>query len=405
MYDAKTNQCIVSLESIKEATQKLSRNIKNNEEQVTRLLESIQSYQTTEDELFKTYDCLENIEIEADHLTAGIVDMIASIPPVNLPLYSMIIFGAIPALMAKKLYMRPPTRMVEIYSELYKLLDVNTLFPQFVLVPGIERQEFADAYTSKADVVLFTGTHSNAARIMKCIRKDALFLYNGVGINPIVVFKNADIDSAVRNIVFTKSFNSGQDCAGPDSILVDEEIADVFYAKLQEAVEKLKVGPSYKDKSVVVGPLLEQVQLQDLTKVLSRNMRFIRYGGVIDYRHNIVNPTIIQKPLTEGCYYDELFAPIFFVQPFNATSFKEYFDTDHYTNFAMYVTYFGSNKELESVVRDSVVLRDTNIIEIERGNTAYGGYGYYASYVLCRKNKTPKPLLISKEIAEYLVTD
>ena len=64
------------------------------------------------------------------------------------------------------------------------------------------------------------------------------------GCNPIVASPDADLDLVVRKTVEAKLFNSGQDCAGPDAILVHRSIADRFIAMLKTQLSSTKVGNS-----------------------------------------------------------------------------------------------------------------------------------------------------------------
>ena len=372
-------------------TQKLLSTIQKHKAEIHDILLAYESQETIADELFKSIDCLEGIH-------SVTVDQIASLLPVNLPLYSLILFGLIPSLMAKKTYVRPPRAMQKAIKDLYSLLDIEHLFPNLELLENIERDTFRTEIAEKSNVVIFTGSQRNALKIYESLPKKCLFIYNGAGINPLVVFKNASIALAVEKTVHVKIFNSGQDCAGPDTILVHETVYETFHELLVKQLKALKISSHYTD-GARIGPMIETSYLPELSKLLLKDEKFITYGGSIDYGHRIVHPTIITKSLDQGSNYSEIFAPLFYISTFNETTLPSYFNNDLYRNNAMYVSVFGSS-DLEKHITHSVILRDTDVIEQERGNAAYGGYGLYSSYVCHYGHKEVRPILISQEIAQ-----
>jgi succinate-semialdehyde dehydrogenase/glutarate-semialdehyde dehydrogenase len=81
---------------------------------------------------------------------------------------------------------------------------------------------------------------------------------------PFLVFEDADLDSAVREVMASKFRNAGQTCVCANRIYVHVSIADQFAQKLAEAAEKLVVGDP-RDEDTEIGPLVNQ---EGLDKVL-----------------------------------------------------------------------------------------------------------------------------------------
>lgn len=73
---------------------------------------------------------------------------------------------------------------------------------------------------------------------------------------PFIVFADADLDLAVKGAIAAKYRNAGQTCVCANRILVQEEIAEAFGAKLAAAAAALKVGEGTED-GVQIGPLIE----------------------------------------------------------------------------------------------------------------------------------------------------
>jgi acyl-CoA reductase-like NAD-dependent aldehyde dehydrogenase len=369
----------------------LNRIIKN-KKVITDLLLNIESYETIKDELFKSIDCLKNISVEKGYLNYTRVNYISAFFPVNLPLYSLIIFGFIPSLMCKRIFIRPPRVIAGIIKELKTILFDNDCS---IHVVNDDRRSFIENYVKYTDVILFTGRYSNVLKIEKEF-PDKLIIYNGAGINPIIVNRGADINLAVTKTIKARVFNSGQDCAGPDSILVHEEIYNNFIDLLIRKLKKIKIG-NYKDKKVRIGRLLKPINLDLIEEIFKNNN--VLFGGKIDKLNNIVYPTVISSPLNEYKNYLEFFAPVFWVSKFrNDRELKSYFETKEYGDFAMYISVFGDLPKFK--ITKSNILINKIVIEIERGNLEYGGYGDKANFISYKGKREIHPILISREISK-----
>ncbi len=80
---------------------------------------------------------------------------------------------------------------------------------------------------------------------------------------PFLIFEDADIEAAVREVCNSKFRNAGQTCVCVNRIYVHESISEAFTNRLTDAVRLLKVGDPL-DESTQIGPL---VDAQGLAKV------------------------------------------------------------------------------------------------------------------------------------------
>lgn len=80
---------------------------------------------------------------------------------------------------------------------------------------------------------------------------------------PFLIFADADVDAAVREVVACKFRNGGQTCVCTNRIYVHEEIAERFVEKLIPAVTSLRVGDPL-EAGTQIGPL---VNARGLAKV------------------------------------------------------------------------------------------------------------------------------------------
>lgn len=298
----------VNLAVIKQTFSAYANYLEANMETFHRVLSSYQSYMTTADEIERSAACLRSVEAVEKYLTDR-TGRVAVFFPLNLPVYSLVLFAIIPSVFSSEVVVRPPQKMNEVFAELAPLLNFQFFFPN-IKVSYADRADFVSTFVADADVIIFTGKEKNARDVLAKTKKDSLFLFNGWGCNPLVISNDADIDLAARKAVEVKTFNSGQDCAGPDNILVHKTVATDFVRRLKDRLHDVKVG-DYSDPTVVVGKIAEPTAMVKLGSLLQKHSDSIVYGGTIDFAKSIVYPTVIHTPLSEKTNYEEFFSPIF----------------------------------------------------------------------------------------------
>ncbi len=118
------------------------------------------------------------------------------------------------------------------------------------------------------DKVAFTGSTTIGRRIRAATAGQGkrLTLELG-GKSPFIVFDDADLDSAVEGLVDAIWFNQGEVCCAGSRLLVQESVADGFYARLRARMDKLRVGDPL-DKAVDVGAIVDRGQLDRITRLV-----------------------------------------------------------------------------------------------------------------------------------------
>jgi aldehyde dehydrogenase (NAD+) len=91
------------------------------------------------------------------------------------------------------------------------------------------------------------------------------------GKSPFIVFDDADLDAAVEGVVDAIWFNQGQVCCAGSRLLVQEGIADRFYAKLRKRLESLRVGDPL-DKSTDVGAIVSPGQVKRISDLIQKGI-------------------------------------------------------------------------------------------------------------------------------------
>jgi succinate-semialdehyde dehydrogenase/glutarate-semialdehyde dehydrogenase len=92
-----------------------------------------------------------------------------------------------------------------------------------------------------------------AAQAARTVKRVSLELG---GHAPFLVFDDADIDSAVREVAASKFRNAGQTCVCANRIYVHERVHDAFVSKFSALVAGLRVGDPMDD-ATQVGPLVD----------------------------------------------------------------------------------------------------------------------------------------------------
>ena len=140
---------------------------------------------------------------------------------------------------------------------------------------------------SDVDKIAFTGS-TDVGRIIRTQTAGsgkALSLELG-GKSPYIVFEDADIDSAVEGLVDAIWFNQGQVCCAGSRLLVQEGIAEVFYAKLKARMAALRIGDPL-DKCIDVGAIVDPSQRNMIAKLVSEN----------------TEGDMFQTTAPDGCFY------------------------------------------------------------------------------------------------------
>ncbi|TIP27768.1 MAG: NAD-dependent succinate-semialdehyde dehydrogenase [Mesorhizobium sp.] len=85
---------------------------------------------------------------------------------------------------------------------------------------------------------------------------------------PLIVFDDADLETALNVAVPTKYANAGQVCVTPDRFFVHESIHDAFVDGFVQRTKALKLGDGL-DPSVQMGPLINAGRLAEIENIIA----------------------------------------------------------------------------------------------------------------------------------------
>ncbi len=141
------------------------------------------------------------------------------------------------------------------------------------------------------------------------------------GHSPVLVFDDADVDAAARDIAAFKFRNAGQVCISPTRILIQRGAYDRFVAKLREEVEKIVPG-SGLDSDTRMGPLVSQRRVEAVTAIIAEAVaggaKVLTGGERIDHPGFFYRPTLLEQvPQTARIMNEEPFGPVALLAPFD----------------------------------------------------------------------------------------
>ena len=140
------------------------------------------------------------------------------------------------------------------------------------------------------------------------------------GNNAIIVAPSADLDMAVRGIVFGAIGTAGQRCTSTRRLIVHQSVAGDLIARLRQAYASARVGNPLDDADVLVGPLIDRAAYDAMQAALARARQD---GGLVTGGERLlaqrypqawyVSPALVEMPSQTDIVCTETFAPILYV--------------------------------------------------------------------------------------------
>jgi aldehyde dehydrogenase (NAD+) len=138
------------------------------------------------------------------------------------------------------------------------------------------------------------------------------------GNNAAIVTPSADLDLAVRGIVFSAAGTAGQRCTTLRRLIVHSSVADELVDRIANAYRQLPIGDPATD-GTLVGPLIHETAYRDMVGALeqARADGGEVFGGerrdVGDESAYYVAPAVVRMPAQTAVVHNETFAPILYV--------------------------------------------------------------------------------------------
>ncbi|KAI8892845.1 Aldehyde/histidinol dehydrogenase [Globomyces pollinis-pini] len=205
-------------------------------------------------------------------------------------------------------------------------------------------QSLIKSISTKA--VCFTGSSKAGIEIAKvCSTRLKKFEMELGGINPFLVLKDADLESASKALSKSLTTINGMYCCGPSKVIVHEDIKDKFIDLVLEQFKLFKLGDSL-DPDTTLGPICE-----GLSHPLEKNIKtLLSYPDSKLIDAQIPLPTLggkfFQPSLIDNVPFDtdiELFGPVATIHSFK--TIQQAIEMANSASSRLKTYIFGSNQD------------------------------------------------------------
>ncbi|MBA3361695.1 MAG: aldehyde dehydrogenase family protein [Acidimicrobiia bacterium] len=136
------------------------------------------------------------------------------------------------------------------------------------------------------------------------------------GNNAIIVMDDANLELAVRAVLFAAVGTAGQRCTSLRRLIVHRAIADKVVDRLVDAYKQVPIGDPLV-KGTLMGPLVTKQAVKDMLAAIvtakEQGGTVVTGGEVLDQAGNFVEPTIVRIDPKADIVQEETFAPILYV--------------------------------------------------------------------------------------------
>jgi aldehyde dehydrogenase (NAD+) len=136
------------------------------------------------------------------------------------------------------------------------------------------------------------------------------------GNNAVVVLDDADVELALRAVLFGAVGTAGQRCTSTRRLILQRGIAPSFVERLVRAYAQVRIGDAL-DERTVMGPLIDAQAVKDMMTALEQARReggTVLHGGkALERPGHFVEPTLVRANREMGIWREETFAPLLYV--------------------------------------------------------------------------------------------
>jgi len=167
-------------------------------------------------------------------------------------------------------------------------------------------------------LISFTGSTKMGERVAEAVaRRFGKTILELGGNNAVIVAEDADLDMAIRTILFGAVGTAGQRCTSTRRVIMHKSIAADLTERLVRAYQQVPIGNPLEE-GILMGPLVNVAAVEDmfaaLEKVKEQGGKVI-YGGkpLPEKGKQFVEPTIVKMPSQTEIVHQETFAPVLYL--------------------------------------------------------------------------------------------
>ena len=174
----------------------------------------------------------------------------------------------------------------------------------------------------QVDRIAFTGGPETARHVVRNSAENfAVTTLELGGKSPILVFEDADLDSAANGLIAANFGASGQSCVAGSRGLIHRRILPDLIARIKDKASGIVVGDPL-NSATHVGPLCTGAQIDRIVDTLDKAQSqgaTIHFGGAPLERYgNYMAPTLVECPSEDiETLHIEMFGPVMSLIPFD----------------------------------------------------------------------------------------
>ncbi|AFL49267.1 betaine-aldehyde dehydrogenase [Sinorhizobium fredii] len=144
------------------------------------------------------------------------------------------------------------------------------------------------------------------------------------GKSPLIVFDDADLESAIGGAMLGNFYSTGQVCSNGTRVFVQRKVKEDFLARLKQRTEAIVIGDPM-DEATQLGPMVSKAQrdkvLSYVEKGKAEGARLITGGGIpnaVNSEGTYIQPTVFADVTDEMTIArEEIFGPVMCVLDFD----------------------------------------------------------------------------------------
>ena len=350
-----------------------------------------------------------------DYRPLGVVGQVI---PWNFPLL-MLAWKIAPAIAMGNTVVIKPAPQTPLTALLFAEIIAEAGLPAGVvnILPGGDQAGAALVAHSGIDKVAFTGSTAVGRLIRRATAGSGkkLTLELG-GKSPFIVFDDADLDGAVEGLVDAIFFNQGEVCCAGSRLLVQENIADAFIARLKRRMARLRLGDAL-DKGIDIGAVVDQQQCENIARWVETSQQqgaqVFQPATTLPAGGAFYPPTLLTNVAAAAeVAQEEIFGPVLVAMSFRTPS--EAVELGNNSRYGLAASVWSENISLaldtaRKIKAGSIWINSSNLFDAAAG---FGGYresgfgreggkeGLYA-YLRPKWMKRPQPKLADDAAGEW----